>query len=703
MRIISFFVILTVVMIGSSTMAQESPTTAPTTKPAKWHYYSTISDSPCAFGPRSIWFGGYTSTALVRYDTKTGQTISFTPLDGLPDNGLRRMVVGSDETTVILPNYARQAYAWKEGRGWRALPTIAEGEGLAKIEDVALAEDGRLLALVAGSIQTLNKDHWERVSNAPKATGMIPVEGGLLLLGTRTKEDPTKAKFLPLDGSGQAKPLDWKHDLYEGHGYVRLGKQVILLMGSARVGAVEGPSAAYTVTPEGLSILSEGFGISVDLKEGKTWRPRQSEKADGMLELMPEKSDSPSVSISKAHYHYLNVFRDQNGDYWNGHSRWDGHAWRPLETSWALPGVAQPWDVLGGRLKLDEKCQWQITDPQVPLNIARYDSVSRTGWRWKSGRLDAIELVEFGAGGKITIRREYISPGQAPCAPKYLDAQGNWWVGYGQISSVLVRLTPDGGSKTYDVKDPGAILSAADGSLWVDTRPPGQYLRYDPKKDRWDKGEVRDAFTFQFGLWTLANVPGPNQEYDYGTLYRMDEDGWRFFPDPFGRNTTVRGFPRMFWKDRMMVLSDGDLCEYDVVKDRWAYLTPGAWRPMFDASGRRIMVVPGAVMVLEGDPFVILDRPAVEVDQMSDLLKLMDDDNWRVRTDATAELKRKYKDRPARLMAALGNKNLSPEVSARLNQVLYELRENGGIMGSMPVESLFRRMHPLVGLGEKSP
>jgi len=71
------------------------------------------------------------------------------------------------------------------------------------------------------------------------------------------------------------------------------------------------------------------------------------------------------------------------------------------------------------------------------------------------------------------------------------------------------------------------------------------------------------------------------------------------------------------------------------------------------------------------------------------LLKLMDDDRWRVRDDATQKLKKLYPKVADRVAAAAKDTSLSLEVRMRLQEILR------GSTSDWPMGSLFRSMHPL--------
>lgn len=111
--------------------------------------------------------------------------------------------------------------------------------------------------------------------------------------------------------------------------------------------------------------------------------------------------------------------------------------------------------------------------------------------------------------------------------------------------------------------------------------------------------------------------------------------------------------------------------EYDASEDRWTLLhTNPTLSSRFDEHGRRWLVNHRCSLMYDGDPFSPEALDPKVATALSEILKLMDHKEWRIREEATARLKQLYPEVRDRLEAASKDESFSPEVRWRLKTVL---------------------------------
>ena len=195
------------------------------------------------------------------------------------------------------------------------------------------------------------------------------------------------------------------------------------------------------------------------------------------------------------------------------------------------------------------------------------------------------------------------------------------------------------------------------------------------------------------GAWTLSAVPPVAGERGQ-RLWRKDKDRWETLPNPFGQGDLyVAG--RYLRAGRLLATCWQGAFEYDAKTDNWVCLHDA--RDLiagFDASGRRVLCAPDAVGLLyvyEGDPLSagpVTDKALVA--RFAELLALMDDPSWQVRTKATREVQEMGDQAADLLKSALKRADLPAEVRDRLEPILKGL----GTEEKLSQKNLFTRMHP---------
>ena len=143
----------------------------------------------------------------------------------------------------------------------------------------------------------------------------------------------------------------------------------------------------------------------------------------------------------------------------------------------------------------------------------------------------------------------------------------------------------------------------------------------------------------------------------------------------------------------MLISGRRGVLEYSAKADRWVLLHEfGYFRAGYTPTGQRLLVNRYCVLLYDGEPMAPVSREDKKEQAIVDkILKLLDDDRWRVREDATKKLKKLYPAVADRLAAAAKDPSLSMEVRLRLKLIL---KKNAS--GPLPMVSLFRSMHPLV-------
>jgi hypothetical protein len=282
------------------------------------------------------------------------------------------------------------------------------------------------------------------------------------------------------------------------------------------------------------------------------------------------------------------------------------------------------------------------------------------------------------------------------------DKDGRWWGPMRKVGApdtfFIVRLDKDDKTTLYPCPQgigggnmPQVQISPA-GNVWAWTEK--EDLRYDAATDKFVAAEPWEEFSFKFGPWQLSlagKVSGNVQG-----IYRKDDGAWRQLTHPFGKGQAL-GNPDMIRGDRML-LSVGfmGVLEYDAAADRWALLHENAnVRAFFDPTGRRVLLQNTYALIYDGDPMApIAPADQKEAAVFNELLKLMDNSSWKVREKATEDIKKLYPSMPARFKAAAADPRFSLEVRTRIELILEKMVVEK--TEAVPLESLFRRMHPVI-------
>ncbi len=374
-------------------------------------------------------------------------------------------------------------------------------------------------------------------------------------------------------------------------------------------------------------------------------------------------------------------------------------------------------------VRLDDKGRTWIKKSKAAgpsPHVFAFDSASKTGWTLEKSDKPPfmLRLHRFADGKRKTL---VTLPTFSPYRPDFIrDAQGQWWsMGYNKDTVTrrvsgprypgVVRLS---GLDThfYQPKQrfgsgfSGFLFYGASKRIWLCDG--GGWSFWNASEDKFIPGEPWKEFAFAFGPWTLSLVtsrgdlcplPATGQRQEVSSLRRKKGDSWVPLPDPFGRSELL-GNAGMIWKDRMLVRSrDVGILEYDATGDRWAPVhSSPSYDAFFDPTGRRMLVCSENILSYNGDPFKapFVAGAAGEIAEFRKLLKLMDDRKWRVREQATQEMKKVAQKHAKRLGAALRGRQVSLEVRGRIERIL---RETGLYKGPPPNlgKGLFERMHLL--------
>ena len=373
------------------------------------------------------------------------------------------------------------------------------------------------------------------------------------------------------------------------------------------------------------------------------------------------------------------------------------------------------YDATSGQLV--KKARGDVVGPDVGPDVFAYDAASQTGWTLEdSGKPPfALRLHRFVGGKRETL---VTLPTESASRPDFIrDAQGRWWwIGYDKTSGTgahteslrwgVIRLS---GTDThlYPTKPfrsgfAGFLFYGASKRIWLCDA--GGWSVWDASADRFVPGEPWEEFAFAFGPWTLSLVadrgdlcplPAVGQRQEVRSLRRKQGGSWAPMANPFGSDELI-GAPGMVRGNRMLASTHRTgVLEYDVTNDRWVRLYPeSGYDAFFDAAGRRMLVCDTRILAFDGDPF---DGPsgnaaaAQEIADFDKLLQRMDDDKWRVREQATAEMEKIARKHVQWLRAALDHPQTSLEVQWRIRRIL---RSTG--LDKAPLQtpkSLFDQMH----------
>lgn len=396
----------------------------------------------------------------------------------------------------------------------------------------------------------------------------------------------------------------------------------------------------------------------------------------------------PRVDLRHDTHSRFEPFRDQNGDLWFGRRKWDGREWKQFASGFDLPvSVYSAADGDLARLS-DDGRTWSLFDANIPPRALARDAAARTAWQMtsRSGKYE-LRLIRYYKGGQELLRT--VPCESFPGVPRFKTPDGDWWtLNYGVNGSTrkVCRLTAKG-IREYPTEGYDMILSPA-GNVWC--RQDAKFTRYNPATDKFEPGEPWEEFAFTVGKLRLSSFANDNG----GILYRRKGEAWVPLLTPFTSTQALVGRNCARGDRILMAAGEIGVLEYDARTDQWARLTDTCTRAAFDHSGRR-MLFGFCMMVYDGDPLAGV-TPAGSDDDDADkefrrLLKLMDDDRWKVRDEATRKLAENMGRFTRRAVAAAGDESLSLEVRIRLQTILPQ----GETFPPAP-PPLLRTMHPLL-------
>ncbi|MCP4376315.1 MAG: hypothetical protein GY794_09095 [bacterium] len=672
----------------------------------KWYYWgSCYPIERSGYGGQSLWFGA--SGMLWRYDVKTRKVRGFTSLDGLPltQGGLGAIAVAPDETCVIRVRLGvnKLLYLWRPKTGWRRLP----GPDKRRIGPVTFDPDSRLYCIGSLGMQTglfrLDKGAWVKLQDVPACQRMAAIKKGVFLsaLGTGGSKGPV---YVDAKG-GQPIAYDkkWRRIAKSWH----IGDKTF---GIFRLPG--GRASICQITPEKIIVTHESKSsgpIGPDLT-GKGYL-RSVKPAQFRGEIIYGIGSTTDSKITKGFGNRIfsgNTLRDANGHIWCGSNRWDGAAWKTILPPQILGGGISPKNLTDRRFfALDDKTMtWRRINGHVPPAMHNtFDPTTQTAW-WHR-RVDGKEqwqLIKFD-GAKRKVLRTVAHIGGACSGASCKDSAGNYWdAGRNGNKYYAIRFDPQGKVHTYPSK-PGIdgglrpqIQCSPKGNAWLWNKDGAS--RYDPKLDKFVIAEPWEDFAFRFGPWRLS-MAGEISSCSGQKIRRFEQGVWKSLSNPFGGGV-MWGNRNMIWRDRILLSAQNvGVLEYDAKDDRWAILHESpAFKACFDAKGRRILVNVAGLLMFDGDPLAPSGIAARDDDNdnkkdsavFSKLLKLMDDDSWRVRDTATNKLKKLYPTMRRRLKAAAKRKELPLEVKIRIKMIL----EESGDTGPIKMPGLFERMHPSI-------
>ncbi len=661
MRGFLWVAILTCIAAGPCP-GQVSPASGngPTRSPGKWHCWSDAGLSmTVGYGGDCIWLGG--AGLVWRYDVKTRKRQVFTPCDGLPleQDVVVQLAVASDGRCVLRFAAGLPAYLYHPEKGWGRLPLPQGGR------DVAFSPDNTLYCLQwegpgRTCIWRLDGSTWQVAARVPSCQAFVPLKSGFLLGHLRVSRNGGIRSVIAYVGPEGGKPTVYEKQ--EGvfmdapRRHFHFGQDTYVLLRSRTAS-----DAWRRVTPRGL------------LKDG---RAAKLDPANAMPVPTGKPSDIPEVNACRR---------------------------RALM---AMPGLlpalrppehlADHGAVLGARYAYDPiSGVWK--DRSAGLAPVFRNTINHATWEaWWSTSVDGRrvrQLVRLADGKRHPIRN--IPDPRILGGFRFKDSAGRWW-GAGKAGRpekfFAFRLDADDTIRRYPCArgiDGGyrpQVQLSPNGNVWIWTEK--TCLRYDKTNDKFIRDDPWEDFAFEFGPWRLS-IAGAISSFGQA-VYRKENGVWRPMPAPFGEGS-LRGNPAMIRGDRMLISGRRGVHEYNATDDRWVLLHEyGGFRAGFTPTGQRVLVNRHCVLLYDGDPMAPPDRGARKEQKVVDeLLKLMDNDRWRIRNDATEKLKKLYPRVADRIAAAAKDKSLSLEVRLRLEKILKEK------MANWPIVSLFRSMHPL--------
>ena len=712
--------LIAVCAVTPAAVSQRSPAiqaSTSTTRPAtgRWHYWTRCDRGyVVAHETGGLWFKA--DKLLWRYDLKTGKVRSLSPLHDISAiTGPNALVPGNDCASVSPLIFAGRVFL--PGKGWTEVPPVRGTLGLNRS---LLDPNGNLVlkGFIPGRPVPVYRyaRNWQVGVTLPYCRGLLPLADGYLLYGTGPG-----GQGMPIfcDLQGKPKPATPIGRASFFRRTYRVGDKTyaVFLKGmdieqqilyDVTSGRLVEKARADTVGPD---LAGKGF-----LSGTKTPRRAYYQKVKITL---PDGSTIESPLLPNMSRPRL--CRDANGHVWLNAYRWNGKRWDlvvPREHH--FPPRNTRAAIFPRLVRLDDKGQAWIEKSKasgLSPHVFAFDSASKTGWTLE--RFDKLpfmlHLHRFADGKRKTL---VTLPTRSGYRPDFIrDAQGQWWwMGYNRATAArsisgpryrgVVRLSGLDAhfypTTRFQSGFPGFLFYGASKRIWLCDGSGWSF--WDPSGDKFVPGEPWKEFAFPFGSWTLSLVasrgdlrplPASGQQQEVSSLRRKKGDSWVPLADPFGRGELL-GTTGMIWKDRMLVRSrNAGVLEYDATGDRWVLLHSWgrSYDVFFDPAGRRMMASFDHILSYDGDPFAPPVAAAKEIAKFRKLLKQMDDRIWRVREQATQEMKKVAPRHAERLRAALRGMQISEEVRARIKWVLRETGLNKDLQPLLG-KSLFDQMHP---------
>lgn len=674
----------------------EGSMTCTTRDPGHWSVFVNAAGARILQANKdSIWF--LMGEGLCRYNVETRAIdVQTSILTHCAIRGGSGPTALAADGRFVISGYS-DSYLWTPDKGWSRLPQTPEQNPPAMGFDSA----GRLWAFGFGRAYQWDKDCWGQSVPGPKWNYFLfPCGDGWFYSNYAwipVSLDQKKAVVLPQTSAMVVQRY-------------KAGDKVLAL---AQTG--KGQSLCL-VTPKDMQMLVEGPMLGLDLATGDVFKCTASEDSSTITVLTPDGTrltDFPTPPNAQGGWFCL--LRDANGHYWSGNLRWDGKKWEPIMPPGAFyfPGGVKE-AILAGRLCYDEgRKTWIDAWPQVPAAVAAYDLKTRRGWLRKNpneySKPAIWEQFEFAQdGSKKLLQTVTIEPSRSiPPAPTFEDSKGNWWFGSDRRwDGKNFHLYDDGSAartvSSYEQGNPFLFLSTK-GTIWM-CQVRHTWKRYDRDADAFVEDSPFGEYATTVGEKTFAAI---GRQADYqdsapcGIVYAKGTAGWERFTSPFADTEpghTWRFGSANFWasltrgaRDNRMLLSTGEgVLEWDVKADRWAYLTPYSGDvAIFDEKGRVVCAGMDRIIMYEGDPFEKGKPSGGDLQaRMDQLLNEMDDNSWRIRQLATADMSNLFRKNPAvvrkYLSAKLADAKPSLEVEARVKTVLDEQLPAGAASWTSP-------------------
>ncbi len=714
--LIAFYFIVVIVGFCPAALFAATNHSAPETKHTnQWYYSMNFCFSPgrvYAVSPNSLWLGGCGWVReLTRVDLATGKNTMYTSMDGLPleNQSIWRVTAAPDDRCAILTDQTRQVYLWHPKAGWGELPSLSNGR---RFTDIAFDENGTLVALTCSKSGDRNfgdtlfefrEGRWKYRRKTPLARRVIPLKKGYALMVYNRETRKCRCIYLPAEVSGKVKDLGPLPPRLKWF-YIRMGGKTYLCdalhpFRSVTINSQRwGIGAVRELTPEGLGRpIGKGI-VGIDFQRKRFVPVAITTTADKKDICTIKVFGNLTVRLDGIGGLVLPV-RGLNGTVWARGRWWDGKQWHERTiTPELLPSTHAVLERTQYRFNPITRC-WRRVVPKWPADVKCYDSKTRRAWiitAWEKGEL---QYVQFDETGRAKVLRRFPFE-QYWGMPSFRTKGGDWWGScHKDGRSGVFRIAPNGKVHVYPLKDASGVHVSPKGTIWM--RTDKSEHRYNPKTDKFEDnvGLPWDDFAFRIGRYHLSIIPAG---IGCCSLVKQKINGrWENFRIDDKRRYLTYAGPYFRHGDRLLVwMSVLGVMEYDGTKDRWIRLQNRYFHIGFDLKGRRILAN-NIILVYDGDPF---ESPlaarnktsASEAALFNKLLKLMDDDNWRVREKATTRMKELSCIMCKRILAARDNENLSLEVRLRIKSIFPK---NG--MSLLP-PCLFRKRYPLVGPVKKT-